>query len=187
MSLAQSVLSLGLALLAGLVAACSEDDARQDLAGATQETLEISWPDLLPASERATLDAMRSGAGSAEDLAEYSSSSRDYQTGSFRTVERLDGRRVRMPGFLLPLDVTQRGQANAFLLLPYHGACVHYPAPPPNQIVYVTSIEPVAFDALWDPVWVEGVLQIDRRATELAETAYSMTVESVSDYAPEPS
>jgi len=51
----------------------------------------------------------------------------------------------------------------------------------------VTSIEPVAFDALWDPVWVEGVLQIDRRATELAETAYSMTVESVSDYAPEPS
>lgn len=187
MRLAQTVLSFCLVSLIGFSAACSDESARRDLSGSAQETLEIGWPDLLPASERATLDAMRSGAGSAEDLAEYSSSSREYQTGSFRTVERLDGQRVRMPGFLLPLDVTQRGQANAFLLLPYHGACVHYPAPPPNQIVYVTSADPVAFDALWDPVWVEGVLQIDRRATELAETAYSMIVESVSDYAPEPS
>lgn len=153
-------------------------------APAERTPMEIGWPDLLPQSERETLDAMRAGRAGQSEIDEYSASSRAHQAGSFRAVEALDGVYVRMPGFLLPLDVARRGEAREFLLLPYHGACVHYPAPPPNQIVYVTSGEPVQFDRLWDPVWIEGVLEVQRMSTELADSAYAMEVSRVEPYSP---
>jgi len=81
---------------------------------------------------------------------------RDEQIGTFNVVDELDGLIVRMPGYILPLDYAERGQAREFLFLPYHGACIHYPPPPPNQIVYLRSAEPVSFSELWEPVWVEG-------------------------------
>lgn len=171
----------GLAL-AGLATACARDSEPKPETARESGTLEISWSDLVPESERETLQAMRRGAAGREALEEFSASGRDYQAGSFRTVEALDGQLVRMPGFLLPLDLVERGSARAFLLLPYHGACVHYPAPPPNQIVYVTSHDPIHFDRLWDPVWIEGRLEIQRRSTELAETAYTMDVHEVTPY-----
>lgn len=174
---------IAIAALCGLALAASGCE-RGTGEAPSRAPMEISWPDLLPESERETLAAMRAGQAGQSALREYSASAREHQAGSFRVVEALDGQYVRMPGFLLPLDVAQRGQAREFLLLPYHGACVHYPAPPPNQIVYVTSDDPIRFDGLWDPVWVEGVIEVERMSTELAESAYAMRVSAVDPYAP---
>jgi hypothetical protein len=55
-------------------------------------------------------------------------------------VEDLNGRIVRMPGYLLPLDVIG-AKVTEFLLVPYIGACIHVPPPPPNQIVYVKVVK----------------------------------------------
>ena len=44
--------------------------------------------------------------------------------------------RVRMAGYLLPLEMRGR-RAVEFLLVPYLGACVHTAAPSQNQVVYV--------------------------------------------------
>ncbi|MGB1007610.1 MAG: DUF3299 domain-containing protein, partial [Thalassobaculaceae bacterium] len=53
-----------------------------------------------------------------------------------QTVGALDGQTVRLPGFVLPL--TENGAAgDEFLLVPYVGACIHSPPPPPNQMVLV--------------------------------------------------
>ncbi|MBI1265729.1 MAG: DUF3299 domain-containing protein [Alphaproteobacteria bacterium] len=143
----------------------------------------LSWPDLMPEEEMEAWQALNEGRRDpslmsrflADDLVEG-------QVGSFNVVEDLDGLIVRMPGYLLPLDYVERGSAREFLLLPYHGACIHSPAPPPNQIVYLRSIEPIEFNALWDPVWVEGRMQVERVDTELAAIAYSMTARSVEPY-----
>ena len=51
-------------------------------------------------------------------------------------VEELNGQRVRIPGYLLPLEVSAT-KVTEFLLVPYIGACIHVPPPPPNQIIYV--------------------------------------------------
>lgn len=144
--------------------------------------LELAWDDLLPEGEADDLEALRNGTASQEIVDLYTAPLREDQIGSFNTVTELDGRQIRMPGFLLPIDFERRGAAREFLLLPYHGACVHYPPPPPNQIVYVTSDIPIEFDRLWDPVWIEGRMQTARTETDLAEAAYALALDRVEDY-----
>jgi hypothetical protein len=67
----------------------------------------------------------------------------------------LDGKVVRMPGYLLPLEFSGK-EVTEFLLVPYVGACIHSPPPPPNQIVHVKPDKPVANLQVFAPIWVTG-------------------------------
>ncbi|MDX1375712.1 MAG: DUF3299 domain-containing protein, partial [Burkholderiales bacterium] len=71
----------------------------------------------------------------------------------------LDGRLIRMPGFVLPLEYAGRKVAE-FLLVPWVGACIHTPPPPPNQIVHVRMVKGAEFESkgMYSAVWVTGVL-----------------------------
>jgi len=73
--------------------------------------------------------------------------------------EDLDGQTIRMPGYLLPLDITE-GEVVEFLLVPWVGACIHTPPPPPNQIVYVQATTPWEVRSQWEPVFVEGTMVV---------------------------
>jgi hypothetical protein len=85
----------------------------------------------------------------------------DYEKGTASdTLKALDGKKVRMPGFIVPLDDADAEGAE-FLLVPYYGACVHTPPPPPNQMAFVTMAGKKAVKlALFDAVWMEGTLRI---------------------------
>ena len=73
-----------------------------------------------------------------------------------RTVNPLlNGQIVRMPGYLLPLEFSGK-QVSEFLLVPWVGACIHTPPPPPNQIVHVKPEKPVEMSGMFAPVWVTG-------------------------------
>jgi hypothetical protein len=67
----------------------------------------------------------------------------------------LNGQNVRMPGYLLPLEFSGK-QVSEFLLVPWVGACIHTPPPPPNQIVHVKPEKPVEIGGMFAPVWVTG-------------------------------
>jgi hypothetical protein len=67
----------------------------------------------------------------------------------------LDGQTVRIPGYLLPLEFSGK-EITEFLLVPWVGACIHTPPPPPNQIVHVKSDKPVGNVTLFAPIWVTG-------------------------------
>jgi uncharacterized protein len=67
----------------------------------------------------------------------------------------LDGKLVRIPGYLLPLEFSGK-QVTEFLLVPWVGACIHTPPPPPNQIVHVKSDKPFEMNGNFDAVWVTG-------------------------------
>ncbi len=54
-------------------------------------------------------------------------------------VKSLDGQQVKLPGYIVPLEVNEEGRTTEFLLVPYYGACIHVPPPPPNQIVHIFS------------------------------------------------
>lgn len=85
----------------------------------------------------------------------------DYQSGKTTdTLKKLNGKRVRIPGFVVPLDDFMEDGAE-FLLVPYYGACVHTPPPPPNQIIYVQMAGKKAVKlSLFDAVWMHGTLKI---------------------------
>jgi hypothetical protein len=122
-----------------------------------------------PASELRA--AIQASAGTADDPIELSwrqLAGLDYQTGELTDLLReADGKVVKIPGFTVPLeDFADR--ATEFLLVPYVGACVHTPPPPPNQLVYIEMANGEATQLYgWDPVWLEGTLKI-----EMAESVY---------------
>lgn len=70
-------------------------------------------------------------------------------------VDELDGTRVRIPGYVLPLAF-EGTEVTEFLLVPYVGACIHTPPPPPNQIVHVKPEQGFETKGLYEPVWVTG-------------------------------
>ncbi len=69
----------------------------------------------------------------------------------------LDGQTVRLPGYLLPLEFSGK-RVTEFLLVPWVGACIHTPPPPPNQIVYVKTAKPFEMTGVFQPIWVTGQL-----------------------------
>lgn len=69
----------------------------------------------------------------------------------------LDGQLVRLAGYLLPLEYAGK-TVSEFLLVPWVGACIHTPPPPPNQIVHVTTDQPIEYSGMFKPVWVTGRL-----------------------------
>lgn len=90
----------------------------------------------------------------------------------------LDGARVRLPGYVVPLDMQQSGQRE-FLLVPFFGACIHVPAPAANQLVHVRLGEAAAGLRSMDTVWVSGILRTRRNDSPMGVSAYSMEAHHV--------
>lgn len=97
------------------------------------------------------------------------------------TRSDLDGARIRLPGYVVPLDAVDGGRLTQFLLVPYFGACIHSPPPPANQIVHVRLKTPATWRSM-DAVWVSGTLATTRQDSALGVSAYAMTADSVQAY-----
>ncbi len=96
-------------------------------------------------------------------------------------VERLNGERIRIPGFVVPLEGDGE-YIHEFLLVPYFGACIHVPPPPANQLIHVMPDREIP--ARWNmvPVWVSGVLTVARLDSELGSAGYQLRGIKVEEY-----
>ena len=107
----------------------------------------------------------------------------NYRTGE-KTEElaALEGKLVKIPGFTVPLE-DFASSATEFLLVPYVGACIHTPPPPPNQLVYIQMDEGkrAKMDG-WNPVWVEGVLSIEMTESVYGYVGFTITGQRVYPY-----
>lgn len=92
----------------------------------------------------------------------------------------LNGARIKIPGFIVPLD-GERGKLRQFLLVPYFGGCIHTPPPPANQIIDVTLEKPAKIQMM-DAVWVTGVLETTRSDTSMGSAGYRLTGMGVTPY-----
>lgn len=93
-------------------------------------------------------------------------------------VTALDGKRVNIGGYIVPLDFDAT-QVKEFLLVPFVGACIHVPPPPANQIIYVKSAKGFDIKGTFDPVYVTGKLTTTVAFTGLAEAGYSLEAEQI--------
>src|SRR5690349_8689390 len=108
------MLSLTRALLLALLALAA-------LAAEPVRTLE--WTDLIPESARAEFSAAPPSA--AHDYLGESGPAALQQSVSAPVNPELDGKLVKIPGFIVPLDVAKDGTVSEFFLVPYFGACIH--------------------------------------------------------------
>ena len=107
----------------------------------------------------------------------------NYRTGE--TTPELESRRgkeVRIPGFMVPFEDGMSG-VNEFLLVPYFGACIHTPPPPPNQIVYVRMEGDRRVEVnIWDAVYVEGVLDIESIESPYGTVGHQVLGQAIKPY-----
>jgi hypothetical protein len=92
--------------------------------------------------------------------------------------------KIRMPGFVVPLDAVRTGQRE-FLLVPYFGACIHTPPPPANQIVLVTPHPQLNVSKTLESmevIWVEGELKESRTKTASGVSGYSLEAIQIYPY-----
>ena len=100
------------------------------------------------------------------------------------SLKALDGKRVKIAAFIVPLEDDLQ-EADEFLLVPYFGACIHTPPPPPNQMVYVKMpAGKTVRIGWWDPVMFEGVLHLKEVDSPYGSVSYEMQGVARTPYAP---
>ena len=153
------------------------------------QPLTVDWLDLLPAEDyQAMLDMPDIEHGFGPDADGNFDTSLRQREGlpevmySTRVVGEYDGKELRIGGYPVPLETDDQGRYTSLFLVPYAGACIHVPPPPPNQIIHVKYREGFTLEALYDPVWIEGELVIERTENDLGTSSYSMVAQSVEPY-----
>ncbi|WP_027328148.1 DUF3299 domain-containing protein [Marinimicrobium agarilyticum] len=101
---------------------------------------------------------------------------------STRTRPEFDNTQIRLPGFVVPLEFDDAMNISEFFLVPYYGACIHVPPPPPNQIIFVRYPEGLQLDNLYTPFWVTGTLRLETVENDTALSSYSMAADKIVEY-----
>lgn len=172
-------LSLVLVSIPSFVSATTSNQASADA-----QTLE--WMDLLPDDDREKMENLpqvshEGGEGAGSPINKGNSQLGDVMQ-SAKVRGELNGKKVRIPGFVVPIEYDADQNITSFFLVPYFGACIHVPPPPPNQIVFVTNAKGLKAEMIYNPFWIEGTLTTDKMSHDLANSAYSLKASAITPY-----
>lgn len=155
----------------------------------------LEWLDLMPKSDLDVLlnppEALKKiQDGSLEDemdiqsLSDLIPADDPYQKAlvSTKVISKYNNMKIRIPGFVVPLEFDDNQVISAFFLVPYFGACIHQPAPPPNQMIYITTEKGLKTEVLYEPFWVEGTIYTETKSMDIGLSAYSMKADSIMPY-----
>lgn len=177
-------LLIGLSLV--LVAIPTQSFCQDQATASTAGVKTIEWMDLLPDDDRQKMENLpqvshEGGEGAGSAINKGTSALGDVmQSAKVRT--ELNGQKIRLPGFVVPIEYDAEQNITSFFLVPYFGACIHVPPPPPNQIVFVTNAKGLKADMIYNPFWIEGTLTTDKMSHDLANSAYSLKADKISEY-----
>ena len=191
------VLVLVLALPLTAAAADTKAGSSKNLSEASGTFKTVEWIDLIPEDDlEALLNPPKSITeiedGSIEDqissqiqnsIAAASDDRYQQALVSTAVVTELNGKAIRIPGFIVPLEFNDDQTITQFFLVPYFGACIHMPPPPPNQIIFVNYAKGFKLEALYHPFWISGKLKTSLKENEVATAAYVMDMHKFEPYA----
>lgn len=114
---------------------------------------------------------------------------KERQRRAERVHRGVTGQLVRIPGYMLPLKTEESG-VTEFLLVPWVGACIHTPPPPPNQMVHVRVPGGTNDRGRFAAIWLEGRIELKPAEYDLfladgtrsVKVAYTMTTATISTY-----
>lgn len=157
----------------------SEEPTRDDI---PDNVTELEWDELMPKDYRIEEILVQINAGELSDddprVEEAMEKIKELYSKA-PVVEELDNKMVKLPGFVVPLNMDGK-KTTDFLLVPYYGACIHVPPPPSNQTVFVTGHNSEL--KLYDTVWVIGNLKVKKIENELGDSGYSIQDAIVKPY-----
>ena len=157
-------------------------------ATARAELAETDWLQLLPASDRQALENMpeishdtAEGEGVFSNKGGLKQQDKDLPAVMYsrKTVAAMNGQTIRIGGYPVPLESNAKGASTLFFLVPYPGACIHVPPPPPNQLILVRYPKGITLEDIYAPIWVSGALKVEAVSNDLAAAAYSLDASAV--------
>ena len=95
---------------------------------------------------------------------------------SLKVVPSFHNKSVKIPGFVVPLEADEDNKVTEFFIVPYFGACLHMPPPPPNQIIFAKVKEGFELESLHYPFWFEGNLLVSTNEHALGSSAYQLAI-----------
>jgi hypothetical protein len=106
----------------------------------------------------------------------------DYISGKATSeLKALDGKEVRIPGFMVPLEDNMKN-VSQFLLVPSPQACIHVPPPPPNQMVLVEMDGSEDAKVEFGPIWIYGTLSLHSKRHQYGESSFVMKGRHIEPY-----
>ncbi|MCE0494033.1 DUF3299 domain-containing protein [Vibrio salinus] len=138
------------------------------------QPLKLDWIELIPQSERNQFNEQ-----GMPKINHEGGPAKQNKIGSVR--KELDGSLVKIPGFVIPLEGDEN-TVTEFFLVPYFGACIHVPPPPPNQIIYVNMPQGAPVQRLWDIIYVIGTLKASEMSNDIAQAGYTIQADSIEPY-----
>ncbi|MDY7562661.1 DUF3299 domain-containing protein [Pseudomonas sp. 10B1] len=146
------------------------------------ELPETDWLELMPKSDQKALEAMPEiDHNSPEAQGTFDSKGGLKQSKglpavmySAKTVAAMNGKDIRIGGYPVPLETDAKGRSTLFFLVPYPGACIHVPPPPPNQLVLVRYPKGLKLNDIYTPLWVVGTLKVEKVSNDMADAAYAL-------------
>ncbi|MFT5295457.1 MAG: hypothetical protein ACI87J_002400 [Colwellia sp.] len=202
-------------ILSILLLACEQSDnsispTKQNVATENQITTEsevlpvsafmqTEWTDLLPEDD---LDALLNPPsyldeivdGSAEDILSNTLKSEATDSGDDRYQQALISTNVKaivnnvpikIPAFIVPLEFDDDQNVTQFFMVPFFGACLHLPPPPPNQTIFVHYPQGLKLESLYDAYWISGIIKTSLVENDMATAAYSMEMHAFELYSDE--
>ncbi|MEZ8158822.1 DUF3299 domain-containing protein [Vibrio splendidus] len=164
-----------LLLILGLLMFPFISTAHAETTQTDESVLTLDWIDLIPESERAQLDSF------GMPMVNHDSMDKPQQSTLGAVRPELNGSTVKIPGFVIPLEGDEN-MITEFLLVPYFGACIHVPPPPPNQIIYVKFPKGAPIQQLWDVIYLVGTLKTESISHDLAQTGYLIEGTAIEEY-----
>jgi hypothetical protein len=140
------------------------------------------WVDLIPKDD---LDALLNPPDYIDEIAENSAedqldstfqnsditdsiSDDPYQQAlvSTRVISAVHNVAIKIPAFIVP----------------FFGACIHLPPPPPNQTIFVNYPQGFTLESINEPYFISGVLKTSLVKNDKAIAAYSLDMHSFEKY-----
>ncbi|MAR90303.1 MAG: hypothetical protein CML06_05395 [Pseudomonadales bacterium] len=160
------------------------------------EYRQVEWTELMPEEDLAALlsppeEIMNIPDGSEMDqissqmsnaIAQANDSRYQQALTSTKVVADFNNQHISIPGFIVPLDFNDKQMTTRFFLVPYFGACIHVPPPPPNQIILVDYPAGIKVDELYDPFQVSGLLKTSLFQHEMATSSYHLDAKVIEPY-----
>lgn len=158
--------------------------------------ISAEWVDLIPKDD---LNALLNPPSYINDIAENSvddklnsplknttenSEDKRYHQAlnSTRVIPEINNVPIRLPAFIVPLEFDDEQKVTQFFMVPFFGACIHEPPPPPNQTIFVNYPQGFILESLTEPYWISGVLKISLIENEVATAAYTLEMHAFEPY-----